>query len=162
MELTTKELKKLKTGNLKKAENNLVKWLHLYIRLRDLKKENGRIYGRCISCFKELEVKLFSDGSIYNGRELHAGHYFKSHQYASVKYDEDNIHLQCSRCNRQLHGNESQYQINLIKKIGEENFEMLKKRSKLVKKFNILEIEELIKTYKNKAKAEAERLQIKI
>lgn len=146
-----------------KAEKRLVYWLHLYIRLRDLTKyDTGEISGRCISCGKKFQVTKFSDGSIMNGREWHAGHLWKSDKHASVRYDPRNINGQCKQCNRQLHGNEAKYQENLIKKIGQKEFDSLTLKKNQIKIYNILEILDLIEEYKQKAKQEAKKKGIKI
>jgi hypothetical protein len=145
-----------------KETKNLTKWCHLYIRLRDLIRVKFALYGGCISCGKIWEVELFSDGSIMNGKKWHAGHYFLSDRNASVRFDEENIHLQCYYCNKSLSGNLAMYKQNLIKKIGIKRFESLEQRRNQIKKFNPFEIEELTEYYKQKAKIEAKRLGIKI
>lgn len=42
-----------------------------------------------------------------------------------IRYNEDNIHKQCHQCNVQLSGNQQQYRIFLIEKIGAERVEAL-------------------------------------
>lgn len=145
-------------------ERNLVRWCHLYIRLRDLKIDlNGNIYGNCISCGKRWDVALFSDRSIYNnGAKWVAGHYYKSDKIESTRYDVRNINLQCYRCNKPLSGNESEYQINLIKKIGRKEFDKLVIKKNNPYTYNIIELENLKNEFQELAKIEAKRLNIKI
>lgn len=66
----------------------------------------------CISCGKNAES--------YDG-----GHYFKSELYSGLIFHEDNCNKQCVYCNQHLHGNESNYRIGLVKKIGEERVRWL-------------------------------------
>ncbi len=50
---------------------------------------------------------------------MNAGHYFAKEFYKSVRFDVDNIHGQCVRCNKYLSGNLIPYRENLLIKIGE-------------------------------------------
>jgi len=159
-----KDYKKLtNVGAEKKAERDLKTSLHKYVCLRDLEKlDSGAIVGKCISCGKVYQAVLYYDKSIMNGREWHAGHLFKSHQYKSVRFDERNINGQDSHCNRRKHGDEANYTENLIKKIGQKEYDKLVIRKNKIVNFNIIEIHNLTKYYKHKAKLEAEKLGIKI
>ncbi len=47
-----------------------------------------------------------------------AGHFRSRGKASHLRYHEDNISKQCHRCNVQLSGNQQQYRINLITKIG--------------------------------------------
>lgn len=166
MKISVKQYKKI--GNdkeLKKAKSVLTLWFNLAVRLRDLSRdeETGEIQGKCISCGTSWLVGVYSDKSIINPRGgWVAGHLWKDDRYASVRYDERNVNLQCARCNTYLSGNESNYLENLKKKIGEAEVDKLNQDRNKLKSWNILEIEEMIKHYKLKAKAEAKRLGIKI
>ena len=73
--------------------------------------------GNCIYCGNPL------------GEFYHAGHFFSTGAHPSVRFDEDNVHGQCIRCNNFLHGNLANYKENLISKIGPERFQALEKRS---------------------------------
>lgn len=48
----------------------------------------------------------------------HAGHFLKAELYSGLVFDEDNCHKQCLKCNNYLDGNEINYRIGLVKKIG--------------------------------------------
>ncbi len=162
--ISTKTYKKINsTGELERAHDRLTVWFNKFIVLRDLiRTESGRIYGVCIACKKELPVELFLDRSIMNGRKLHASHYFNSDRFASVRYYEDNLHLSCYNCNKNLHGSKEHYQPNLVKKIGEERFDLLVQTKNQIKHWNIIELDELTNVYRKKASKEADRLKIKI
>ncbi|MGC0862094.1 recombination protein NinG, partial [Pantoea agglomerans] len=47
-----------------------------------------------------------------------AGHYRSRGAASHLRYNEDNLAKQCHRCNVQLSGNQQQYRINLITRIG--------------------------------------------
>lgn len=69
-----------------------------YIRARD-----GDI---CISCGSTTAVSY------------HAGHYRTTAAASQLRFNEDNVHSQCSACNTHHSGNIGPYRINLITKIG--------------------------------------------
>jgi hypothetical protein len=103
-----------------------------YIRLRDKNQ-------LCISCQKPP-------------KKQNAGHYFSSGGHSNVRFDEDNVHLQCEHCNTFLSGNLLNYQIEIEKRIGAEKLIELQAKAHIIKKWNIDELKELIKEYKKKIK----------
>lgn len=76
-----------------------------YIRARD-----GDI---CISCGSTKAVSY------------HAGHYRTTAAASQLRFNEDNVHSQCSACNTHQSGNISPYRISLIAKIGLQRVEAL-------------------------------------
>jgi hypothetical protein len=103
-----------------------------YIRLRDKNQ-------LCISCQKPP-------------KKQNAGHYFSSGGHSNVRFDEDNVHLQCEHCNTFLSGNLLNYQIEIEKRIGADKLIELQAKAHIVKKWSIDELKELIKEYKKKIK----------
>ena len=101
-----------------------------YIRIRD-KDE------LCISCQKPP-------------KKQNAGHYFSSGGHSNVRFDEDNVHLQCEHCNTFLSGNLLNYQIGIEQRIGAEKLIELQGRAHLEKRWGVDELKELIKKYKKK------------
>jgi hypothetical protein len=91
----------------------------------------------CISC-KQIPKKV------------NAGHFFNANNHWNVRFDEDNVHLQCERCNSFLSGNLLEYRTNLLTKIGAERFNQLEARARVTRKFTKDELKELIKKYKKK------------
>ena len=103
-----------------------------YIRLRD----KGNV---CISCQKPP-------------KKLNSGHFYNANNHWNVRFDENNVHLQCEHCNTFLSGNLINYRENLLKKIGAEEFNVLEGKSKVTRKFTKEELKEIIETYKKKIK----------
>jgi len=101
-----------------------------YVRLRD----SGL---NCISCNLPPKKK-------------NAGHYFSSGGHSNVRFDLDNVHLQCEHCNTFLSGNLLNYQIGIEKRIGADRLIELQGRAHLTKKWTIDELKELINIYKKK------------
>jgi hypothetical protein len=77
-----------------------------FIRARDEKEP-------CISC-----------GRFHEG-QYHAGHYRTVGAHPELRFNELNVHKQCSVCNNHKHGNIVEYRINLARKIGLEKLDWL-------------------------------------
>ena len=103
-----------------------------YIRLRDK-------HELCISCQKPP-------------KKQNAGHYFSSGGHSNVRFDEDNVHLQCEHCNTFLSGNLLNYQIEIEKRIGAKKLIELQAKAQVVKKWSIDELKEIMVIYKKKIK----------
>lgn len=112
----------------------LDKVFSLYIRLRDSRAFGYRGF-RCISCG---EIKPFSKAD--------CGHYY-SRAKMSTRFDEDNCNSECSFCNRFKSDHLIGYRENLIKKIGQQRFDLLRLRSNQAKKWSAFELERLIEYY---------------
>ncbi|KVT92664.1 hypothetical protein WK60_13825 [Burkholderia ubonensis] len=95
----------------------------------------------CISC-----------GRFHQG-QWHAGHYRSVGSEPALRFEPDNVHLQCAPCNTHLSGNLIPYRANLIKKIGAERVEWLE-GPHVPKKLTIAEIQEMKAFYR----AEVRRL----
>ena len=87
---------------LEEAQTVFNKWVRL--RDKDLK---------CVSCGVAKTV------------QWHAGHYRPVGGYPHLRFDENNVHKQCSRCNDRLSGNLQAYREVLIGRIGIEEVERL-------------------------------------
>lgn len=103
-----------------------------FIRLRDDK-------APCISC-----------GRHHTG-QYHAGHYLSVGAMPTLRFNELNIHKQCSACNNYLSGNIARYRINLIEKIGLEKVEWLEGKHEPLK-LTIPEILQIKAEYRAKIK----------
>jgi len=103
-----------------------------YIRLRDM----GLL---CISCNTIPKKK-------------NAGHYFSSGGHSNVRFDEDNVHLQCEHCNTYLSGNLLNYQIGIEKRIGADKLIELQAKAHLEKRWTVDELKAIIKEYKSKVR----------
>jgi hypothetical protein len=106
--------------------------VNTFVRLRDKHKP-------CVSCGR-TDVE-----------EFHAGHYISSTN-SFLRFNELNIHKQCSYCNTHLRGNLIPYRQELIKRIGLNEVEKLESEVKKEYKISVPEIQELIKTFKEKIK----------
>lgn len=83
-----------------------------------------------------------------------AGHYYSAGHYPELKFNENNCHIQCTKCNMYLSGNLIEYRKGLVLKIGESEVEKLDFIVKAAKntgyKWSRLFIIEIILKYKNK------------
>jgi hypothetical protein len=92
----------------------------------------------CISCNAKAS-------SVWDG-----GHYKKAELYSGVIFNEFNTNIQCGKCNRYLGGNELNYRVGLIAKIGEQaviELEQLAEETR-TKKYTNEELEEIKTKYK--------------
>jgi len=122
--------KKYKTSQLIKIATT---HFNKFIRTRDAGK-------RCISC----NSLIFSD----------AGHFYSAGHYPTLRFNENNVHGQCKRCNYFLSGNLNKYRINLIERIGIDKVEKLDQLAAISKrtsfKWNRIDLINIIEIYKNK------------
>lgn len=125
---------KLKTYSQRINEVKVI--FQRYIRMRDAKLP-------CISCGA-------TTSSIWD-----AGHYKKAELYSGVIFNELNTNKQCGKCNRYLGGNELNYRVGLIDKIGIERVLELEglAESTRVKKYSDLELLEIRTRYAHKIKS---------
>lgn len=128
-----------KKSNLSSLVKKLDKEFSLFIRLRDSKAFGFKAF-KCISC-----------GQIKPFEKADCGHYY-SRVKMSTRFDEDNAHAECSYCNRYRADHLDGYRENLIKKIGQPRFDVLRYRSNQTKKWSAFELESLIKYYKEQNK----------
>jgi hypothetical protein len=119
-------MKKIKHKSIKSLRKKLWKLKSEYVRRFE--------HGICFTC-----------GDTRPWKEQQAGHYIHKD---CLDYDEINIHCQCARCNKWLHGNTGVYAERLIAKYGAEKIELLRQKSQQIKKWSVQELEDLIETYK--------------
>jgi len=95
---------------------------------------------------RDKELPCISCGR-FDVEEFHAGH-FVATTYQYHRFNEDNVHKQCSYCNTHLRGNISDYRRNLIKKIGLERVEYLENTKHMMFDLSIEDLKQLITKYK--------------
>jgi len=114
VEQALKQLKRAefdqKFKKLSEYEAEAKKQFQLYCRLRDHK-------SGCISCGT-------TSSQIWDG-----GHYMKAELYSGTIFHELNVNKQCRKCNFYIGGNEFNYRIGLVAKIGHEAVEALEKEA---------------------------------
>lgn len=81
-----------------------------------------------------------------------AGHYFSGGGHANVLFDEDNVHGQCVKCNIEKAGNTVEYGVRLERKIGKARFEVLRANAYEPKRWEVDELQSIIREYKQKKK----------
>ena len=133
----------------KGASRRACEFIQLYARLLET-DENG--YGYCCSCGDQLDWHTCSGGHFQP----------KGANYNAAAFEEDNVHLQCSRCNITNGGNPAGYYKFMLDRYGEAVIEYLKLES-----FTYLETEEVRETariYKQKCKelAKEKNFQVRI
>lgn len=112
----------------------LDKVFSLYIRLRD-SKPYGYKYFKCISCGKILPFE-----------KADAGHYM-SRRHNATRFDENNVHAECSYDNRFNAEHLDGFRDNLVKKIGQQEFNLLRAKANTTLYYSEYEYKALIKYY---------------
>ena len=115
---------KTKSWWIKKADGVFSKWV----------KSQG---DTCYTCGVRVE-----------GSNKQAGHFF-SRQHHSVRFSEENVRIQCFRCNIWLRGNAGEFAVRLLKEIGQKKFNELAKQKNEIKQWSIKELKELCERYKH-------------
>lgn len=136
-------------NNKKEIKDKKIKLKEESLTLSDYLKLAQKIFNQyinlrdkglpCISC--DCEVKA-----------PNASHFFSVGSTPSLRFNEDNVHTSCIRCNLYLHGNINQYAIRLPKKIGKERYELLLSLRNTTRKYTIKELKDLIAEYRKKIK----------
>lgn len=107
---------------------------NVYIKARDKNDP-------CISCGTTKNVRY------------DAGHYWAAGNYGGLRFNENNANRQCSHnCNNFLSGNQVEYRIRLIVKIGEKAVQKLDNDRHILLDISIPEIKEQIQYYREKTK----------
>ena len=102
---TKQRLEALKTISDYAAETQTV--FNKWIRMRDWQAGHG-----CISCGTRKNVQYA------------AGHFRSRGASSALRFNEDNVFLQCNKkCNKELSGNSNEMRKGIIKRIGIERFE---------------------------------------
>jgi hypothetical protein len=76
-----------------------------------------------------------------------AGHFINVSQSERLRYDERNVHCQCSYCNRDLHGNKVAYSKYLRKRYGNHIINELTTARHTIKTWSMDELREVIERY---------------
>lgn len=141
--MKSEDLKQYLKKPFSPLEKLAVKYFNEWIRWRDSQEIEDAFI--CISC---RELKSVD--------KMHAGHFYSAGHHPVLRFDPDNVHGQCHRCNTHLHGNLNEYRKNLEVKIGKPRLEILDQKSK-AKGYRIdrITLIEIIITYKNKLKSNA-------
>jgi len=122
-----------KTLATKKAD----KWFSLYIRLRDSIDE----VATCCTC-----------GAKHHYKEMDAGH-FISRNHQATRYDEQNVHAQCRKCNRFESGHQFKHGQFIDNKYGVGTAEKIEQKSRMMCKRSAYDYEVIAEIYRKKAKS---------
>ena len=82
--------------------------------------------------------------------QRHAGHYLAIGSHPELRFNEDNCHAQSAKDNSWLSGNQTQYRINLIERIGLKRVEVLEGPHEQTK-LTLDDIKDINQRYKDKA-----------
>jgi len=116
------------------------KVFNAFIRQRDSKGD----YFVCISCNRHQAL-----------HQMNAGHFYSAGNHSYLRFNENNVHGQCIRCNMHLHGNLIPYQAGLIRKIGLDKVQELDQWKHFSMKWDRVQLIGIIQLYKQYLKEAA-------
>ncbi len=118
-----------------------------------LKKELDTIFSKYIRLrYSSSERAVcFTCGKTDHWKKMQAGH-FMSRRHTNTRWDENNVQVQCVRCNMFNQGEQYKFGKLLDVRIGDRTSEYLEWKSKQILKLNRVDYEEMIAKYKEKVK----------
>ena len=133
---------KKKAKTLPKLKFDLQKIFNKFIRLRDMGHDD---YFTCIACGETKPKEV-----------ANAGHFYAVKGYDSMRFNTDNVQIECVGCNCFNESHLIGYAINLKEKIGEDRLNELHRLAKDYKmngyKWSRPELMEMIEYYKEEIK----------
>jgi len=133
----TKRVSSLFDKSLEQLKEIAQDAFNAWIRKRDAK--DG--YFVCISCNTPKSLS-----------QMDAGHYYSRGNHSYLRYNENNVHGQCRKCNGFMAGHLIPYRENLIKKIGIEKVEELDQWRNATMHWNKMQVIAIIQLYREKIK----------
>lgn len=134
-------IKKHKRKSLSKLKKEVWDVFSKYTRIKDCLRTTGcASFGLCITCGKRYHFKL-----------LQAGHFIPGRHNSNL-FSEEGTHAQCYNCNINLRGNTLEYRRQIIRLYGEGKDVELEAQDKEIKKFTVVELENLKKYFTKKIK----------
>ena len=86
------------------------------------------------------------------GSKWDCGHYRSVGACLELRYDEENAHRQCVKCNRYLSGNAVEYRAGLLHRIGPDRLARVEGPNAPVN-YSVADLQELVKKFKDKTQA---------
>jgi len=111
------------------------KLINQYARMRD-ERERGLV---CCTCG-------------HTGGQFDGGHFLPTSGYSAIRYNTNQIHLQCKKCNRFNGGMSKEYREFMIKKYGLEYVEKLEATKNIQRTYTVEYYQKLIRVVKKKIK----------
>lgn len=122
-------------------------WVSLYIRLRATDYSG---IGTCVTC-----------GAKRHWQSADCGH-FQSRGHMATRFHEKNIGFQCKRCNGPGSGEQYKYSQYIDNRYGKGTAAMLETLSRTMVKFNVNELLDIARKYRDLARTEAQKRGIDI
>lgn len=93
-------------------------------------------------------VKCYTCSRVEYWKEIENGH-FIPRIHKSTRFEIDNCKPQCNCCNQFKNGNLKVYRANLVNELGEDKVEELEQKRFEIKKYSIIELDDMIKFYRD-------------
>ena len=137
-------------ANKEKADRKEIKTRKEKLKSRgDHAKDTQKAFNKFIRV-RDVDQPCISCDTVKQGIKYDAGHYRSVGACPELRFDELNVHKQCSNnCNVNKSGNAIEYRIRLVKRIGQEAVDYLEGPHE-AKKYTIAELNELKRQYNQK------------
>jgi hypothetical protein len=119
--------------------------------VQDWTKEAQKVFNEYIN-LRDKGLPCVSCGVSLEGKKVNASHFYSAGGHFNVRFNEDNVHSSCIKCNMYLSGNLVEYGRRLPERIGKERFEALKQMANETANYSVEELKEIIYLYKQKIK----------
>jgi 5-methylcytosine-specific restriction endonuclease McrA len=136
MELTSQIIKKYEKKTVQQLVKKAQQVFNAWIRDRDLQGED---FFTCISCHVPKHKS-----------QMNAGHYLSAGHHTHIRFNPNNCHGQCIKCNLYMSGNLIGYRIGLVNKIGLHKVIELEQHASRPSKYDRYNLIDVIETYKPK------------
>lgn len=131
-----RELKAFNESDKTVLKRNAQMLVNRYARLRD-ERDRGLV---CCTCNHR-------DSGQFDG-----GHFLPTSGYSAIRYNSNQIHLQCKNCNRFNGGMPKEYRVFMINKYGLEYVENLESQKGVFRSYSVEYYQKLIKVVRKKLK----------
>lgn len=138
----SKALKVFNESDKTKLKKTAQRLINEYSRIRD-ERDRGRY---CCTCKKYISGQ--ADG----------GHFLPTSGYSAIRYNTNQIHLQCKSCNRFNGGMPKEYRVFMIEKYGLKYVENLEATRTINASYSVEYYQKLIRVVRKKIKALNERI----
>lgn len=133
------------------ALQKATKWMSLYCRLRDAIEWNRKFRADITEVDpKKLVVKCCTCSKIGCWLFMDAGHFIPkgTRGQSGVRFDERNVHAQCSECNAFNQGKTLEYLDYMVEKYGREVIDDLRRKDKVISKKRVFKLNCIAQCYK--------------
>lgn len=114
------------------------------------KSERAKLYDQIHAVMKDIRISGYGERCVICGSTyvVQLGHVIPAKASLNTRFDLSNTFPQCRSCNGLHRTNQAPYINWYLKEFGQEEFDDLVRRSRIIKKYNMRELRELLEEMK--------------